>query len=201
MRSLPKNVHEKSPKNVHEMSPNKKTSRGQKCPWNVTKSVQEMSPILFTRYHLLCLWDVGHPVELAQAKKMWPGSGPSTSDQTNKWNIKNCTFITISRGYAQCAVATWLHVFRFILTGVELAQAKKMWPGSGPSTPFILLLLKNIHFMFFSAQPRNKSFCLMSMVIVSFYEVSRLMWGLGTHFLGIPKGNHTQCFGQNPLDP
>ena len=44
----------------------------------------------------------------------------------------------------------------------------------------------------------------MSMVIVSFYEVSRLMWGLGTHFLGIPKSNCTQCLGilgQNTLHP
>ena len=48
-RIHPKNVHEKSPKNVHEMSPKKRTSRGQKCPQNVTKSVHEMSPIMSTR--------------------------------------------------------------------------------------------------------------------------------------------------------
>ena len=48
-RIHPKNVHEKSPKNVHEMSPKKRTSRGQKCPRNVTKSVHEMSPIMSTR--------------------------------------------------------------------------------------------------------------------------------------------------------
>ena len=48
-RIHPKNVHEKSPKNVHEMSPKKRTSHGQKCPRNVTKSVHEMSPIMSTR--------------------------------------------------------------------------------------------------------------------------------------------------------
>ena len=48
-RIHPKNVHEKSPKNVHEMSPKKRTSHGQKCPRNVTKSVHEMSPLLSTR--------------------------------------------------------------------------------------------------------------------------------------------------------
>ena len=60
-RIHPKNVHEKSPKNVHEMSPKKRTSRGQKCPRNVTKSVHEMSPLLSTRCHLLCPRDVCHP--------------------------------------------------------------------------------------------------------------------------------------------
>ena len=48
-RIHPKNVYEKSPKNVHEMSPKKRTSRGQKCPRNVTKCVHEMSPIMSTR--------------------------------------------------------------------------------------------------------------------------------------------------------
>ena len=62
-RIHPKNVHEKSPKNVHEMSPKKRTSRGQKCPRNVTKSVHEMSPLLSTRCHLLCPRDVCHPYQ------------------------------------------------------------------------------------------------------------------------------------------
>ena len=48
-RIHPKNVHEKSPKNVHEMSPKKRSSRGQKCPRNVIKSVHEMSPNMSTR--------------------------------------------------------------------------------------------------------------------------------------------------------
>ena len=60
-RIHPKNVHEKSPKNVHEMSPKKTTSRGQKCPRNITKCVHKMSPLLSTRCHLLCPRDVCHP--------------------------------------------------------------------------------------------------------------------------------------------
>ena len=65
-RIHPKNVQEKSPKNVHEMSPKKRTSRGQKCPWNVTKCVHEMSPLLSTRCHLLCPRDVCHPLRIYQ---------------------------------------------------------------------------------------------------------------------------------------
>ena len=68
-RIHPKNVHEKSPKNVHEMSPKKRTSRGQKCPRNVTKSVHEMSPFLSTRCHLLCPRDVCHPFDAEAAEK------------------------------------------------------------------------------------------------------------------------------------
>ena len=49
------------PKNVHENSPKKRTSLGQKCQQDFTKSVHEMSPLLSTRSHLLCPWDVCHP--------------------------------------------------------------------------------------------------------------------------------------------
>ena len=57
MKSLLSNVHENSPKmstrihpkNVHENSPQKRTSRGQKCPREVTPFVHEKTPIMSTR--------------------------------------------------------------------------------------------------------------------------------------------------------
>ena len=100
-RIHPKNVHEKSPKNVHEMSSKKRTSRGQKCPRNVTKSVHDMSPLLSMRCHLLCPQDVCHlavwsiwaeqPV-LYTLIYFYPAQpGRKEAIKCNVWCIKNQT--------------------------------------------------------------------------------------------------------------
>ena len=85
-RIHPKKSTKSHPKMSTKCHP-KRTSRGQKCPRNVTKSVHEVSPLLSTRCHLLCPWDVCHPDFTVKWQNVYSTSPSMRSNGSKRWPV------------------------------------------------------------------------------------------------------------------